>query len=98
MLFNKGGTTYLLKEHQNSKLSWQTGKIVSKHYVIQQSKMEHSLRHTEWKTADKLSVSERKYLEIIMANKMNVNPVISWSRATTEQPVASEESESLHDR
>lgn len=44
-----------------------------------------------------MAVLERKYLEIIMASTMNVNPVVSCSRAIGEQPVAYEASHSLHD-
>lgn len=44
-----------------------------------------------------MAILERKYLEIIMANTMNVNPVVSYSRATGDQPVAYEENHSLHD-
>lgn len=50
---------------------------------------------TKWRT-DKLSVLEMKYFVIIMASTVDVNTVLSWFRTTGGQPVAHEESHSLH--
>lgn len=45
---------------------------------------------------EKLSVLEIKYFVRIMASTMDINTMVSCSRATGGQPVTHEESHSLH--